>query len=145
MKGDDRTFVYWIERRGRGSFLQATPIDVSSLLDEKLFERIDTVVLTSATLAVGETFDFTERRLGIRAHADAGGPQPFRLREAGAALRAAAPARSAHSRVYLARPPTKSRASCGTARGRAFVLFTSYQQMRLVYDRVSLEIDYPHA
>jgi ATP-dependent DNA helicase DinG len=29
------------------------------------------------------------------------------------------------------------------SRGRAFVLFTSYQQMRLVYDRVSLETDYP--
>ena len=29
------------------------------------------------------------------------------------------------------------------SRGRAFVLFTSYQQMRLVYDRVSLEIEYP--
>ncbi|MCX6619774.1 MAG: ATP-dependent DNA helicase, partial [Acidobacteria bacterium] len=28
-------------------------------------------------------------------------------------------------------------------RGRAFVLFTSYQQMRLIEDRVSLEIDYP--
>ena len=29
------------------------------------------------------------------------------------------------------------------SRGRAFVLFTSYQQMRMVYDRVSLEIEYP--
>ncbi len=29
------------------------------------------------------------------------------------------------------------------SRGRAFVLFTSYQQMRLVYDRVSFEIEYP--
>src|SRR5262249_13269005 len=29
------------------------------------------------------------------------------------------------------------------SRGRAFVLFTSYQQMRLVHDKVSLEIDYP--
>ena len=29
------------------------------------------------------------------------------------------------------------------SRGRAFVLFTSYQQMRLVYERVSIEIDYP--
>src|SRR5258705_1041204 len=29
------------------------------------------------------------------------------------------------------------------SRGRAFVLFTSYQQMRLVYEKVSLEIDYP--
>jgi ATP-dependent DNA helicase DinG len=29
------------------------------------------------------------------------------------------------------------------SRGRAFVLFTSYQQMRLMYDRISLDIDYP--
>jgi ATP-dependent DNA helicase DinG len=29
------------------------------------------------------------------------------------------------------------------SRGRAFVLFTSYQQMRLIYDRVSLEVDFP--
>ncbi len=28
------------------------------------------------------------------------------------------------------------------SQGRAFVLFTSYQQMRLIYDRVSLEIPY---
>ena len=35
MESGDRRFVYWIERRGRGTFLQATPIDVSQLLDEK--------------------------------------------------------------------------------------------------------------
>jgi ATP-dependent DNA helicase DinG len=29
------------------------------------------------------------------------------------------------------------------SRGRAFVLFTSYQQMRAVYDQVSFEIEYP--
>ena len=29
------------------------------------------------------------------------------------------------------------------SRGRAFVLFTSYQQMRAIHDRVSFEIDYP--
>ena len=76
-------------------------------------------------------------------HPLAGGPQPFRIRQASAALRAPAPARSALAGVSRARPPRKSRASCATARGRAFVLFTSYQQMRMVYDRVSLEIDYP--
>ena len=38
-KGSDRSYVYWVERRGRGCFLQATPIDVSSILDEKLFDE----------------------------------------------------------------------------------------------------------
>src|SRR5262249_32385183 len=37
MESDDRSYVYWMERRGRGCFLQATPIDVSSLLAQRLF------------------------------------------------------------------------------------------------------------
>ena len=52
MESNDKAYVYWIEKRGRGTFLQATPIDVSALLDEKLFDAIDTAILTSATLAV---------------------------------------------------------------------------------------------
>ena len=38
MEEDDERYVYWVEQRGRGCFLQATPIDVSSILAEKLFE-----------------------------------------------------------------------------------------------------------
>jgi ATP-dependent DNA helicase DinG len=49
--GADKKFVYWLERRGRGIFLRASPIDVSGLLQDKLFETVPTVVLTSATLS----------------------------------------------------------------------------------------------
>ena len=66
MESGDRRYVYWIERRGRGTFLQATPIDVSQLLDERLFDSVDYVVLTSATLAVAGEFDYTKERLGLR-------------------------------------------------------------------------------
>ncbi len=141
-KGADRSYVYWVERRGRGCFLQATPIDVSSLLEEKLFDKLDTVILTSATLAVGETFEFTERRLGIRHTRSLVVPSHFEY------------ARQALLYVPQHLPDPRSPAFPGAAageitrilshsQGRAFVLFTSYQQMRLVYDRVSLEIDYP--
>jgi len=37
------------------------------LLDERLFDRVDTAVLTSATLAVAGDFDYALRRLGLRA------------------------------------------------------------------------------
>jgi ATP-dependent DNA helicase DinG len=63
----DKRYVYWIERRGRRTFLQATPIEVSQLLDERLFDRVDTVIMTSATLAVADSFEYTLRRLGLRA------------------------------------------------------------------------------
>ncbi|HEY7784471.1 MAG TPA: ATP-dependent DNA helicase, partial [Pyrinomonadaceae bacterium] len=51
--GQDKKFVYWVERRGRGIFLRASPIDVSGLLEDKLFSEVGTVVLTSATLSSG--------------------------------------------------------------------------------------------
>ena len=141
-KGSDRSYVYWVERRGRGCFLQATPIDVSSILEEKLFDALDTVILTSATLAVGETFEFAERRLGIRHTRSLVVPSHFEYAK--------------QALLYVPqhlpdpRSPAFTRAAAEEitrilrhSRGRAFVLFTSYQQMRLVYDRVSLEIDYP--
>src|SRR5580693_7207557 len=59
-------FVFWIERRGRGVFLQATPVDVSTLMEEHLFRDTDTVVMTSATLSVGGSMEFVRRRLGLR-------------------------------------------------------------------------------
>jgi len=141
-KGNDRSVVYWIERRGRGVFLQATPIDVSKLLEDKLFDTLDTVILTSATLAVGGTFEFASKRLGIVNARSLVVPSHFDYQE--------------QALLYVPqhlpdpRSPAFPRAAGDEiirilqhSRGRAFVLFTSYQQMRTVYDRVSLEIDYP--
>src|SRR3989441_12578738 len=54
--GAEKTFVYWLERRGRGLFLRASPIDVSGLLEDKLFGEVGTVVLTSATLSSAGSF-----------------------------------------------------------------------------------------
>jgi len=40
--GEEESFVYWGERRGRGVFLQATPIDASGILNDRLFSRTET-------------------------------------------------------------------------------------------------------
>ncbi|MFY9557110.1 MAG: ATP-dependent DNA helicase, partial [Blastocatellia bacterium] len=58
-------FVYWCEKRGRGLFINATPIDVSGILEENLFAKIQTAVLTSATMTADASFDFIRGRLGI--------------------------------------------------------------------------------
>jgi len=141
MEGSDRRYVYWIERRGRGTFLQATPIDVSQILDEKLFDTVDSVVLTSATLAVAGEFEFTKIRLGLRNARTLVVPSHFDY--------------SKQALLYVPQelPDPRSPAFTSAAareivellflsRGRAFVLFTSNQQMRLIYDRVSLEVPF---
>src|SRR5258705_13069072 len=68
--GADKKFVYWTERRGRGFFLRASPIDVSGLLEDKLFEKVETVVLTSATLSSAGNFSFIRERLGLNSADD---------------------------------------------------------------------------
>src|SRR5919206_1002699 len=74
---DDRHFVYWLERRGRGAFLRASPIDVSGLLQDKLFDRVETVVLTSATLASAGSFNFIRERLGLAEAEDLVAPSSY--------------------------------------------------------------------
>ncbi|HYL75020.1 MAG TPA: helicase C-terminal domain-containing protein [Bryobacteraceae bacterium] len=141
-RGDDRSVVYWIERRGRGVFLQATPIDVSSILEEKLFDKLDTVVLTSATLAVGGNFDFAEKRLGIQHTRSLVVPSHFEYRKQ-ALLYVAQHMPDPRSPAFPKAAAEEITRILEHSRGRAFVLFTSYQQMRMAHDRVSLEIDYP--
>src|SRR5262249_13397779 len=63
--GDLKNYGSWIERRGRGIFLEACPIDVSGMLSERLFTRVPSCVLTSATLTVGESFGYVRRRIGL--------------------------------------------------------------------------------
>ena len=141
-ESDDASYVFWVERRGRGCFLQATPIDVSRILGERLFDKLDTVILTSATLAVGGTFEFTRQRLGLPYARTLIVPGHFDFEK--------------QALLYVPQQlPDPGQASftrlaaeeivriLNYSRGRAFVLFTSYQQMRMIYDRVSFEIEFP--
>ncbi len=71
--------VRWIERSGarrQHTQLAAVPLDLAPVLRQLLFERVETVVLTSATLAAGGEFDFLERRLGLAVP-----PSPVTTRE----------------------------------------------------------------
>ena len=63
IRADDQDFVYYVEHRGRGLFLRASPIDVSRIAKEALFDRMRTTVLTSATLAVDGSFEYFRSRL----------------------------------------------------------------------------------
>ena len=65
LRADDESFVFYLEHRGLGTFLRASPVDVSRIVRSALFDRFRTVVLTSATLAVDGRFDYIKGRLGI--------------------------------------------------------------------------------
>ena len=93
--GADKKFVYWTERRGRGFFVRASPIDVSGLLEDKLFGQVETVVLTSATLSSAGNFAFIRERLGLDKAEDLIAESTFDYQNQAAAVPAAQDARSA--------------------------------------------------
>jgi ATP-dependent DNA helicase DinG len=142
VQGGEPTFVYWGERRGRGVFLQATPIDASGILNDRLFAKTETVVLTSATLTSAGSFSFIKSRLGIDEADEMIADSNFDYRQ--------------QALLYLPpkmpdpRSPDFTRAAAGeivrllsASQGRAFVLSTSYSQMKTLRALVEPQIDYP--
>ncbi|MEO8368896.1 MAG: helicase C-terminal domain-containing protein [Candidatus Solibacter sp.] len=142
LEDEDENLVYWVEKRGRTVFLQATPIDVSAIVAKKLFTQVDTVVLTSATLAVAGGFEFTQKRLGLENPRTLIVPGHFDYQQQ-ALLYVPQQLPEPRNPAFAKMAAEEVVRILGHSRGRAFVLFTSYQQMRVVYDRVSLEIEYP--
>lgn len=144
VKQADRNFVYWLERRGRGIFLQASPVDVSALLQEKLFEKVETCVLTSATLSTNGSFNFIRDRLGLSAAKTDSLIAPSSFDHEEQAL------------LYLPkgmpdpRAPEFSQVAAAeivkilhVTQGHAFVLCTSNSSMAALFELVSSRIDYP--
>lgn len=142
MESGSRELVYWIERRGRaGVYLQATPIDVSKILEEKLFGQIDTIILTSATIAVSGSFDFAQKRLGLKGNRSAVVHSHFDYQKQ-ALLYVPQHLPDPRSPGFQEAAADEILDLLRFSEGRAFVLFTSYTQMKQIYDRVSFRIPY---
>ena len=144
VKQADRNFVYWLERRGRGVFLQASPVDVSELLQKKLFEKVETCILTSATLATNGSFNFIRDRLGLKQDKTNTlvAPSSFDYeKQAVLYLPKAMPdPRSPEFTQVAANEIIKI---LQVTRGHAFVLCTSNQSMAALYELVSSRLGYP--
>ncbi|HYM11075.1 MAG TPA: helicase C-terminal domain-containing protein, partial [Bryobacterales bacterium] len=115
---------------------------VSAKLAGVLFDKIDTVILTSATLAVEGKFDFIRKRLGIASARELVVPGHFDYgKQALLYVPRALPDPRAPGFVRAAADEVTR--ILKHSQGRAFVLFTSLQQMRQIHDLVSFAIEYP--
>lgn len=150
MESEDRNTVFWLERRqggrgreaGRVTYLQATPIDVSGLLRELLFEAFPSVVLTSATLTVQGGFAHLRKRLGMDEGREMVVPSHFRYPEQ-ALLYLPPEMPDPREPGFQEAAARQMRRVLEISRGRAFCLFTSYSQMRELYERLLVEVGFP--
>ena len=123
-------------------FLQATPIEVGQILRECLWSKLETSVLTSATLAVGGGFDYIRQRLGLDHARELIVPSHFDY-ESQAILYVPPNLPDPRTPQFGAEAAVVIGRLLQITRGRAFVLFTSYAQMNEIYDRLLGELDFP--
>ena len=168
LESTDPNTVFWIERRATSGLrnaarnardtaipspqsfsthLQATPIDVSTLLADTLFMHYPSVILTSATLTVAApdgtpSFDHLKKRLGIPFPKELVVPSHFDY--AKQALLYLPPSMPPpRDPNFLPQAAEKIRRVLEITRGRAFCLFTSHAQMRELHDRLLAQLPYP--
>lgn len=156
LESPDRNTVFWIERRAMGGVraaarghahpalhtqLQATPIDVSELLSNTLFDAYSSVILTSATLTVSGGFDHIRARLGLVSARELVVPSHFKYAEQ-ALLYLPPNMPDPREPDFPERATERIRRVLEITRGRAFCLFTSYRQMHETHDRLLAELPY---
>jgi ATP-dependent DNA helicase DinG len=142
LAAEDDGHVYFVETRGRGVFLRATPIDVSQRLRETLFEPMRAAVLTSATLAVDGRFEYVKDRLGVEPSEELILPSPFRYEEQ-AVLYVPRRMPEPASPRFVDAAAEEVVKILEESRGRAFVLFTSYANMNAVAERIAGRVEFP--
>jgi ATP-dependent DNA helicase DinG len=129
-----RNDVFWLEGRDRTVRFVITPLDIGPLMRDAVFEPIKTVLFTSATLTVSDSFSFWAGRIGLDGLAGREPifrtfPSPFNYREhvlLGVPTDAPAPD-SPRQKDFLARFITKALLA---SHGAGLVLFTSYSLLR---------------
>lgn len=129
--------VVWIDERERTVSIGASPVDLGPILREKLFDRVPSVVCTSATLAtvtsVGSSFHFAKSRLGARSDADelvVASPFDF---EARAALYVAEDLPEPNEVGFDEAAAARVAELVAITGGGAFVLCTSNRAMRVMH------------
>ena len=142
LTADEAGFVYFLERRGNGVFLRAAPIDVSDIVRTLLIDRAEGTVLTSATLAVDDTFDYVRGRLGITDALEMRLPPEFDFKEQ-AVLFLPPGMPDPRSARFAGAMAEKLEELLRATRGRAFVLFTSYANLRAVQRQLDPALPYP--
>jgi ATP-dependent DNA helicase DinG len=136
--------VRWIEATGgarevgidsRNVSVASVPLDLAPILREDLFRRVETCVVTSATLAVGDGFKFVEGRLGLDQDdvepVTAVLASPFDYgRQAVLAIPSDFPAPNEDGPLHFRRTVQAGADLIEAAAGGVFLLFTSHRDVR---------------
>ena len=142
-EGDGADLVRWVDVRSRAVSIGASPVDVGPMLRARLFDRVPTVICTSATLATGQSFHFSRARLGAPPETEElVVPSPFDFASR-AALYVADDLPDPAAADFDERAADRIAELVRLTGGGAFVLCTSTRAMRSLHGALRSRIDHP--
>jgi ATP-dependent DNA helicase DinG len=138
-------YACWTERRDRSLMIHASPVEVSVLMQTKLYEKISSIVFTSATLSAGGSLEYFKSRLGLNED-----PVPTEIvldspfdHSSQTMMYVPQSIPEPNSANFLQASEPVVRNVLLRTKGRAFVLFTSYRNMETLYSRMSGTLPFP--
>ncbi|HDP16438.1 MAG TPA: DEAD/DEAH box helicase, partial [Candidatus Omnitrophica bacterium] len=134
-------YVYWIERSGAARVnkvsINAAPVDVGHMLKEYIFSNRKPTILTSATLSVeGQGFRYLKNRLGIEDAVELKLGSPFDYKKQVSLYIEKNMPLPNRMPEYAGAVAEKVKKYLEITNGSAFVLFTSYSLMNIVYEEI---------
>ena len=137
--------IFWLEKARTSQkdifiSFNATPLEVAAILERSVFEKVRTVICTSATLSVGGSFDFWMKRIGIAKQREdvetTSYPSPFPFSSnAILAVDVGAPNPQKAKEAFKAYVGDAVIKLLIASRGRALVLFTSYDILSSTFEK----------
>ncbi len=134
-------YVYWIEIVKRKRFsrvvLKGVPIHVAEELHAQVFDKLDRVIMTSATLTTNKKFEFIKERLGFQPNEELLLDAPFDYpNQALLYVPRDLPEPGSETGPYVEELSNRCRELVLTSGGKTFILFTSYALLNQIFEKL---------
>jgi ATP-dependent DNA helicase DinG len=144
--GPSEGFFRWGERsaagRSENCFLRYSPLSVSEILRDLLWNCVDSAILTSATLSDSGKFGYMKARLGMPDCDERVEDSPFDFARQCLLYVPKHLEFPSDSPLYADKVADEIEGLVRASDGRAFLLFTSYRMMNAVHDRLLGRLPY---
>ncbi len=138
--GANPGYFKWCEKtsgsRFVNTYLHYTPVNVGEILGTMLWDTVDTVICTSATLANSGTFDYLRSRLGVYEADEVILGSPFDFKKRAILYVPRDLPQPSEKREYADQVSARIKELLMAVNGRAFLLFTSYRMLNSVFERL---------
>ncbi|MDY6833768.1 MAG: helicase C-terminal domain-containing protein [Chloroflexota bacterium] len=141
IKVQDENEIHWISlREQEDAVLHSAPLRLDKILEDRLYSRRKSVVLTSPTLSVSRGFDYFKGAIGLTHTNELKVDSPFNYLNSTLVY--------LPSGIPMPNQPGYQRMVeqvlldlCRTTRGRVLILFTSHAQLRMTRESLQTYLD----